>query len=299
MIMMLIYRDLKPENILVDENFRLKLADFGWSRYVERDRNTFCGTPEYLSPEMINGTDQTEKMDVWTMGILMYELLHGFAPFTIKKKFDQRTKLQMIQKNILKGIIEFSNFISENAQKIILAMLHPIPEKRPNACDLLTFPFFTERFPFLASLRFQKSSLSISNINQIKQISNLFKDEDSFSSSIHSSNIHDDHRYKQIELKEEALKQLMQKFEEERFEFVFQKNDLEKEKLEFEIKLQNFEDEKNIFNNSKQLLEQEISKFKIKKEEVKKKQQEILEKENKITQLIENTISTNTSLTDK
>ena len=72
----ILHRDIKPENVLMSGN-RLKLCDFGWSNLDKKDdiRNTFCGTPDYLSPEMILGTGHNEKLDVWTLGILMFELL--------------------------------------------------------------------------------------------------------------------------------------------------------------------------------------------------------------------------------
>ena len=77
----ILHRDLKPENILMN-GFNLKLADFGWSNRDDDFRNTFCGTPDYLSPEMILGTGHNEKLDIWTMGVLMFEMLHKRAPFT-------------------------------------------------------------------------------------------------------------------------------------------------------------------------------------------------------------------------
>ena len=59
----------------------LKIADFGWSGVHNQLRNTYCGTPDYLSPEMILGTGHNEKLDIWSLGILMFELLHGHTPF--------------------------------------------------------------------------------------------------------------------------------------------------------------------------------------------------------------------------
>lgn len=62
------------------------LIDFGWSNLKNDFRNTYCGTVEYLSPEMILGTGHTEKLDIWTVGILIYELLYGKTPFSIKNE---------------------------------------------------------------------------------------------------------------------------------------------------------------------------------------------------------------------
>ena len=79
----LIHRDIKPENILLDSNFNIKLCDFGWSCFLENDafRTSICGTYEYMSPEIIYGKRHTNKVDVWCMGILLYEMLHGNPPF--------------------------------------------------------------------------------------------------------------------------------------------------------------------------------------------------------------------------
>src|SRR3990167_2238615 len=76
-----IHRDIKPENLLVSGG-RIKLGDFGWSNYSaqEQERNTYCGTPEYLAPEMITHSGHTEKLDIWCVGILLFELLSGRTP---------------------------------------------------------------------------------------------------------------------------------------------------------------------------------------------------------------------------
>ncbi|CAM9308828.1 unnamed protein product, partial [Ectocarpus sp. 12 AP-2014] len=77
-----IHRDLKPENLLVGHNGELKIADFGWSVHAPSNRRqTFCGTLDYLPPEMVEGKDHNESVDIWALGVLMYELLVGTPPF--------------------------------------------------------------------------------------------------------------------------------------------------------------------------------------------------------------------------
>ena len=66
------------------------MADFGWSNLKDDIRKTYCGTPEYFSPEMILGTSQDTKLDIWSVGVLMYELLYGYSPFKASSKIDNR-----------------------------------------------------------------------------------------------------------------------------------------------------------------------------------------------------------------
>lgn len=78
----IIHRDIKPENIIVDFNDNVKLCDFGWSVFDKnRKRDTFCGTKEYLSPEMCLHKIYDKGVDVWCIGVLCYELIDGNSPF--------------------------------------------------------------------------------------------------------------------------------------------------------------------------------------------------------------------------
>jgi serine/threonine protein kinase len=138
----ILHRDIKPENILLCENV-LKIADFGWSSLDDKTRNTFCGTPDYLSPEMILGTGHNEKLDVWTLGVLMYELIYNKAPFTPDFKInDMRMRQKKIEENILKGNISFDDKISPQAKNAILKMLSPKEEDRPFTKDIKNLDFF-------------------------------------------------------------------------------------------------------------------------------------------------------------
>lgn len=101
----IIHRDLKPENILLDSNGHAKLSDFGWSSklsHVDDRRRTFCGTPDYISPEMVDGKDYDNSIDIWCCGVMLYEMLHGLPPFTPLGDFDQNYKEKKIYDNIKK-----------------------------------------------------------------------------------------------------------------------------------------------------------------------------------------------------
>ena len=93
----IIHRDIKPENILLD-NETLKLADFGWSVHSpSMRRKTFWGTLDYLPPEMISGEVYTEAVDIWSVGVLTYELCSGHAPFHDQSNTNTYKKIKNVQ----------------------------------------------------------------------------------------------------------------------------------------------------------------------------------------------------------
>ena len=76
----IVYRDLKMENLIIDEIGYLKIVDFGLAKKTEKTF-TSCGTPEYMSPEMILNSGHNRCVDYWALGILMFELVNGVTPF--------------------------------------------------------------------------------------------------------------------------------------------------------------------------------------------------------------------------
>ena len=139
----IIHRDLKPENLLMFEGEKVKITDFGWSTQSQDIRNTFCGTQEYLAPEMIKGTGHDEKLDIWTLGILLYEMVYGKTPFYYSPtKGNVRNQRKMIEQNILQGKFHLDDKIHKNTQDLIKAMLHPNKTLRPKASEILNFKFF-------------------------------------------------------------------------------------------------------------------------------------------------------------
>merc|ERR1719195_1821218 len=112
----IIYRDLKPENLVIDGNGYLKITDFRFAKEITANTFTFCGTPDYLAPEVIKGTGHSFGVDWWTMGILLFEMLGSTAPFIDHD-------VNAVYKKILKSHIKFPNFFSKAARKLILGLL--------------------------------------------------------------------------------------------------------------------------------------------------------------------------------
>jgi serine/threonine protein kinase len=79
----IIHRDLKPENVILHCGV-VKICDFGWAAYVHDGlRDTFCGTPLYVSPEVLEGVKYGGEVDLWGVGVMAYEMLVGRVPFRI------------------------------------------------------------------------------------------------------------------------------------------------------------------------------------------------------------------------
>ncbi|EQB60820.1 ser thr tyr protein kinase [Vairimorpha apis BRL 01] len=98
-----IHRDIKPENLILGCDNKLKLADFGWAvKNNDKKRTTFCGTLEYLSPEMLNNQVHDHNIDVWCLGILTYEFLTGKPPFDIKPRSLREAKRKIINCDLTK-----------------------------------------------------------------------------------------------------------------------------------------------------------------------------------------------------
>ena len=96
----IVYRDIKPENILLEEDGYLKLIDFGMAKMLKDNEtaNSFCGTPEYLAPEIITGEGHNKMVDWWSFGTLVYEMLFGVPPFfneNIEKMYELITKAEL------------------------------------------------------------------------------------------------------------------------------------------------------------------------------------------------------------
>ena len=135
----LIHRDIKPENILIFENNIIKLCDFGWCVKLEgHQRGTFCGTTEYMSPELVNHQVYGKEIDVWSLGILLYEMIHGYSPFRPNKpKFNEKD----VMENIKNHNLIFGKTVSDECKRLIYHLLDPDINKRYTVEDIYNSDF--------------------------------------------------------------------------------------------------------------------------------------------------------------
>uniref|UniRef100_A0A1I7XH79 non-specific serine/threonine protein kinase n=1 Tax=Heterorhabditis bacteriophora TaxID=37862 RepID=A0A1I7XH79_HETBA len=114
----IVYRDLKPENILLDADGHIKVTDFGLSKEsIDNEKKTysFCGTIEYMAPEVINRRGHSTAADFWSLGVLMFEMLTGHLPFQGHDRKDTMTQ-------ILKAKLTMPHFLSPEAQSLLRAL---------------------------------------------------------------------------------------------------------------------------------------------------------------------------------
>ncbi|CAD8181455.1 unnamed protein product [Paramecium octaurelia] len=125
----IIYRDLKPENILLDNEGHIKICDFGLCKLCTQGDNyakSFCGTLEYLAPEVISGDMYSKVCDWWTYGVLLYVMLTGRLPF-------QNDSKKEMMKSILMEQFEIPNDLSEEAHDLLQKLLKKNPKERLGA----------------------------------------------------------------------------------------------------------------------------------------------------------------------
>ncbi|GMK57900.1 hypothetical protein CspeluHIS016_0407340 [Cutaneotrichosporon spelunceum] len=142
-----VYRDLKPENILLDYTGHIALCDFGLCKLnmsTGETTNTFCGTPEYLAPELLSGHGYTKCVDWWTLGVLLYEMLTGLPPF-----YDENTN-EMYRK-ILSDPLRFPDEVGPEARSLLIRLLDRDPSRRlgvNGAQEIKDHPFFARHIDF-------------------------------------------------------------------------------------------------------------------------------------------------------
>ncbi|XP_031150986.1 serine/threonine-protein kinase N1b isoform X3 [Sander lucioperca] len=141
----IVYRDLKLDNLLLDTEGFVKIADFGLCKegmgYGDRT-STFCGTPEFLAPEVLTDTSYTRAVDWWGLGVLVYEMLVGESPFPGDDE-------EEVFDSIVNDEVRYPRFLSTEAIGIMRRLLRRNPERRlgsgeKDAEDVKKQPFFRD-----------------------------------------------------------------------------------------------------------------------------------------------------------
>ena len=163
----IIYRSLTPEAISLDLNGYIKLNDFSFSKsnifYYSNCTSTFCGTSEYLAPEIIEGKNYGKCVDIWCLGILMYEMIFGFPPFIDDNLNKLYKKIILNEPNF-----EFNNVqISILAKDLIMKMLNKNVEKRIGIYKIKKHDFFNGiNFDDLLNMKVKMPIIPNSNENE-------------------------------------------------------------------------------------------------------------------------------------
>ena len=193
----IIHRDIKPENILLTNNKKIKLTDFGWSNYIDfegEQRSTLCGTPIYLAPEMITNSGHDKHVDIWCLGVLLFELLTGTPPFIGQNRV-------LLMKNIINVNIIWPSpprlAIDPDAKDLISKILKKNPNERISLENMIKHNFFIKYCPNVKPVFDKRQKFHSKPFIISKDIPNDENDFDSY-----------DNNYEKIEKKSDKKKNL-------------------------------------------------------------------------------------------
>lgn len=217
----IIHRDIKPENILISSDDSIKLGDFGWSNFLDDERDTYCGTLEYLAPEMISRSGHGVSLDIWSLGVLLYELLAGYSPFKGKSQLDLFEKIRrakpvfpkafpLLAKDLVKKMLKVDPEQRLTAEQVLehsWIMSHaPL---RPTA-DLVTVKVELPTVPEEGDVDFYESNYIIVSAPKTQESQNTVKQENS------EKNV--ERIMKELQIKNEELRKMTEKVEKTREE---------------------------------------------------------------------------------
>jgi len=134
-----IHRDIKLENIYINAEGEIKIGDFGWALHNPKNltSNQIVGTPVYMAPEMLKSEDYNQSVDIWSLGVVAYQILTGKVPFSGSDQAE-------ILNNIITKEIKYPGFLSASCKNFLHGILTKEPEKRLTIMEILQHPWIVE-----------------------------------------------------------------------------------------------------------------------------------------------------------
>ncbi len=169
-----VHRDLKPENLLLNIDNKIKLCDFGLCTETAFGlRETFCGTFDYMAPELINNKPYNQSIDIWSLGILLYEMLHGYPPFKGINK-DKKFNFEQLKKNVNKEDFEIDvNLnLSHECVDLIYQLLDNDSNQRIKIDEILFHPWIKKY-----EKKYLKEKLNLNDENKIEKNMSVIEKE--------------------------------------------------------------------------------------------------------------------------
>ncbi|CAD8095396.1 unnamed protein product [Paramecium primaurelia] len=215
----IVHRDLKLANILVSKNFQIKLADFGFAKYMEDDQylTSYCGTPLTMAPEILQRKQYNEKCDVWSVGVIIYQMIYGKSPFIPPKGGNINDLIAIINK----GDLQFpDSSITPKLKELLLQMLQQDFKRRISFRDFFEHSWLQGevKADYIQSIK-QDIQENVSEITPVAhhKVSEDIQDEEIFNDKDDSTNeVFKDLQLKYIgyQLQKQALSYLDLMFEE-------------------------------------------------------------------------------------
>lgn len=195
----IVHRDIKPENILLDQNFRIQLSDMGIADYLDENTgscNLICGSPEYMAPEIHKGLNYDYRVDIWAIGVLIFELIAGYPPFS-------GSDYSEIALNIKKVRINWSNDFPPLAKNLVSKILKLDPLERLSLDDIKKHAWFSKTKPLRLPLEVipmnDKDMLSFHMIHNNQTCERVSEVNEYFNSEINKLFTNKERNEKEIE----------------------------------------------------------------------------------------------------